>query len=184
MGLWIARNLTANYMKRLVIFGLAAIAAGPAMGQQPKSLGVFNGWTAIEATEPGGKVCYMVGRPEASEPANVRRGIILLTVTHRPAGKARDEVSFQAGYPLKPATPVVLAVERKAVELAPRPDANPEMAWAKDPAGDKTAVEALRAGKTVVVKGVSQRGTATADTFALAGFARAYAEIGKACGVK
>ncbi len=39
-------------------------------------------------------------------------------------------------------------------------------------------------GKQAVFKGVSARGTATTDTYALAGFAHALAQIDKACGVK
>jgi hypothetical protein len=36
----------------------------------------------------------------------------------------------------------------------------------------------------LTVKGTSGRGTETTDTFSLAGFTKAYAEIGKACGIR
>jgi invasion protein IalB len=49
---------------------------------------------------------------------------------------------------------------------------------------DKALVDAMRAGKTVMVKGTSSRGTETTDSFSLGGFTKAYAEIGKACGIK
>jgi hypothetical protein len=39
-------------------------------------------------------------------------------------------------------------------------------------------------GKQAVLKGVSQRGTGTTDTYVLAGFADMLGQIDKACGVK
>jgi len=57
-------------------------------------------------------------------------------------------------------------------------------AWLQDPAGDKAIVAALKAGKAVKARATSTRGTDTTDTFSLVGFSKAYAEIGKACGVK
>jgi hypothetical protein len=42
----------------------------------------------------------------------------------------------------------------------------------------------MRNGITMVIRAVSARGSETVDTVALAGFARAYAEIGKACNIK
>jgi invasion protein IalB len=164
---------------------LLLLTAVPAQAQTaPKSLGTFDAWIAIELPEKSSKVCYMVARPTKSQPDGAKRGDILLTITHRPAAKQRDEVSFQSGYPYKPGAPVTLEVEKKKFEMFTRPETAPEGAWAQDTAMDKALVDAMRAGNTAVVKGVSSRGTETADTFSLAGFTKAYAEIGKACGVK
>jgi invasion protein IalB len=161
------------------------LTALPALAQTaPKSLGTFDSWIAIELPEKANKVCYMVARPAKSQPDGAKRGDILLTITHRPAAKQRDEVSFQSGYPYKAGTPVTVEVEKKKFEMFTRPETDPEGAWARDAAMDKALVEAMRGGNTAVVKGVSARGTETADSFSLAGFSKAYAEIGKACGVK
>lgn len=163
----------------------------PALTQQagkaaagPKALGTFDSWTAVELADRGGKICYVVARPTKSEPAGVKRGEVRLTITHRPGTNHRDEVSFQSGYPYGDGATVVVEVEKKKVELFTKIDVDPEGAWTRDAAADKTLVEAMRSGKTLTVKGSSARGTATTDTFALAGFAKAYGEIGKACGVK
>jgi invasion protein IalB len=150
----------------------------------PKSLGTFESWIAIELPEKSSKVCYMVARPTKSQPDGAKRGDILLTITHRPAAKQRDEVSFQSGYPYKPGAPVMVEIEKKKFEMFTRPETDPEGAWAKDAAMDKALVDAMRAGNSAVVKAVSSRGTETADSFSLAGFTKAYAEIGKACGIK
>lgn len=165
---------------------LIAIAlAAPAHAQNgPKALGTFEAWTAIELPEKSSKVCYMVARPTTSQPDGAKRGDILLTIMHRPAAKQRDEVSFQSGYPFKPGAPVVIEVEKKKFELFTKPEADAEGAWAKDAAMDKALVEAMKGGNTLTVKGTSSRGTDTTDTFSLVGFTKAYAEIGKACGIK
>ena len=158
--------------------------AAPVGAQTPKSLGTFDSWTAIELPEKSSKVCYMVARPAKSLPEGAKRDDILLTITHRPAVKQRDEVSFQAGYPYKAGAAVTVEVEKKKFDLFTKPDIDPDGAWSRDAAMDKALVDAMRHGKTVVVKGTSARGTDTTDSFALAGFTKAYAEIGKACGIK
>lgn len=170
---------------RLALTIAVLLAAASASAQQgPKSLGTFESWTAVELPERAGKVCYMVARPTKSEPAGARRDAILLTVTHRPAVNRRDEVSFQSGYPYKEGAVVVVEVDKKKFELFTKPDVDPQGAWTRDAATDKALVAALRGAKTATVKGASARGTETVDSFALAGFSKAYAEIGQACNVK
>ena len=48
----------------------------------------------------------------------------------------------------------------------------------------ETAVDAMRKGSKLQVKGMSARGTETADVFSLAGFSAAMKAISDACGVK
>jgi invasion protein IalB len=57
-------------------------------------------------------------------------------------------------------------------------------AWARDANTDLEVVAALKQGKSATVKGTSAKGTATTDTFALAGFGDALAAAMKACSVK
>ncbi|WP_246200958.1 invasion associated locus B family protein [Azospirillum brasilense] len=61
-----------------------------------------------------------------------------------------------------------------------------ETAWARDADTDKAVTAAMRdaKGKSMVVKGVSARGTKTTDTYGTDGFAQAYDAINQACGVK
>ena len=49
------------------------------------------------------------------------------------------------------------------------------------PATDKKIVTAMKAGKSLKVKGTSWRGTQTVDTYSLAGISAALAAIDKAC---
>jgi hypothetical protein len=56
-----------------------------------------------------------------------------------------------------------------------------EAAWLASTGDEISFVEALKAGSTLVVKGTSQRGTVTTDTYDLGGVTAAMAEIDKAC---
>jgi hypothetical protein len=138
------------------------------------------GWSALAYSEKDGKVCYLVGTPEKSEPAGLSRGRIDLYITHRPGEKALNVVHFDAGYPYKPGAPADLDIDGKKFTLFTDKDA----AWTQDSATDKAVTEALAKAKHAVLKGTSARGTDTADTYALAGFDKALAAIDKACGVK
>jgi invasion protein IalB len=149
----------------------------------PKQLGTYDAWTSVEFAQSSGKICYLFARPETSEPKGAKRGDIMMVITHRPAAKSHDEVSFQAGYPFKDGAPVSVDVDGKKFSFFTKP-VDPDAAWATDPAADKAIVASMKSGKTLKVRGASARGTETTDTFKLAGFGKAYAEIGKACGVK
>ena len=101
-------------------------------------------------------------------------------VTHRPAEKIANVVSFVAGYPLKDGSEVSLDIGGSKFELFTKDDS----AWARTAELDKSIVATLAKGKQAVVKGLPQKGPATTDVYALGGFAKALALIDKACGVK
>jgi hypothetical protein len=143
-------------------------------------LGGAQGWDAYSDTEKGHKICYLVGEPSKSEPAGAKRNKIYASVTHRPAEKVSNEVSFNAGYLFKDGSDAELIVDGRKFSLFTNKDA----AWARDPATDKAVVEALAKGKQAVLKGVSARGTETTDTYSLAGLSQALGQIDKTCGVK
>ena len=183
-----------------VLGAILAAGAAPALAQKtgaqktqpqvpqdlptPKPLHSFESWTAVELNQSSGKICYAFVRPTSSEPKAAKRGDIMMVVTHRPAAKRHDEVSYRSGYPFKDGAPVMVDVDGKKFQFFTRPEVDPEAAWAHDPAADKAIIAGMKAGKTLKVRGTSARGTETIDAFSLAGFAPAYAEIGKACGIK
>jgi hypothetical protein len=147
-------------------------------GAQP--LGTSDSWSAYQATDGTGQVCYLVGKPQKSEPAGFARKPPMAMVTHRPAEKIANVVSFVEGYPIKEASEVAIGIGGSKFELFTKDDA----AWARTAELDRTIVAALGKAKRVVVHGVPQKGPATTDIYALAGFPKALALIDKACGVK
>lgn len=156
-------------------------AASTAAGSAGRTLGTFEGWTAYVSQDPGGKVCYLAGAPQKSASAGVtRKPPPMAMVTHRPAEKIANVVSFVEGYPLKEGSEVALDVGTAKFELFTKEDS----AWARTSELDKTIVTTLAKGGQAVVKGTPQKGSPTTDTYSLAGFDKALAAIDKACGIK
>ncbi|WP_290817497.1 invasion associated locus B family protein [Ferrovibrio sp.] len=163
--------------------GASAAQAAQAKKADPKAetkrIGKFTGWDAYEHTDKGAKLCYLHAQPQKKEPASAKRGEIYILVTHKPKEKIRNEVSIYFGYPLKEATPAQAVIGGTTIEMF----THQEAAWAADATTDQKLVDALRKGKTLVVKGESSRGTKTTDTYDLDGFTQALQAIDKACGV-
>jgi hypothetical protein len=195
---------SAMYRAIAAVVGIAAFLAPPAQAQtqrpqkqpaaqttpsqpaptqpapQPKRLGAVGDWVAYASAEKGGQICYVVGQPVKSEPANVKREPIHLLVTHNLGDKTTNVVSFIAGYKFKDGSDAPLAVGDKSFDLFTKDDT----AWARDAATDKAVVAAMLKAKQAVIKGNSARGTATTDTYNLAGFVQVLGQIDKACNVK
>lgn len=150
-----------------------------AAATETKRIGKFTGWDAYEHTDKGSKLCYLHAQPQKKEPASARRGEIYILVTHKPKEKIRNEVSIYFGYPLKDATPAQAVIGPTTIDMF----THQEAAWASDATTDQKLVDALRKGKTLVVRGESSRGTKTTDTYDLDGFGQALQAIDKACGV-
>ena len=153
--------------------------AAPAV-PTPTRLGAADSWVAYSSAEKGGQICYVVGQPAKTEPANIKRDPIHLLVTHNTADKTTNVISFIAGYKFKDGSEAPLAVGDKSFDLFTKDDT----AWARDPATDKAIVAAMLKGKQAVIKGSSAKGTATTDTYNLAGFSKVIEDIDKACKVK
>jgi hypothetical protein len=118
--------------------------------------------------------------PEITKLGSAQGWEAFTNAAHRPGEKRTNEVSFTAGYLFKEGSDADLAIDGKSFSLF----TNKEGAWTRDAATDKAVVDALAKGKQAVIKGTSARGTATTDTYSLAGFAQTLAQIDKACGVK
>ncbi len=164
----------------LMVFATTVVSAVPmhtARAQDPEVeiIGQFRDWTAYTFDEDGAKVCYMASQPQKQEGNYTKRGEIFALVTHRP--EERDVVSIIAGYSYEKGSEVTVTVDdRDPFNLFTYRDA----AWAYDGA-DAKLVAAMKAGRGMVVKGTSSRGTLTTDTYSLMGFTNAYQEISQAC---
>jgi invasion protein IalB len=157
----------------------APAAAASSTPPAAQSLGSSGGWTAYASKDRAGRICYVYGEPQKSEPASVKRKAMAM-VTHRPEEKIANVVSFVEGVPLKEGSEAALNIGGAKFDLFTKDDS----AWARTSDLDKTIVAALAKGKQVVIKATPQKGTATSDTYALTGFAQALALIDTACGVK
>jgi len=142
-----------------------------------KLIGKSGDWESFTYNEKGGKVCYMASQPKKSLGAAKGRGNVFFTITHRTADKSIGVISVDAGFTYKKDAPAELDVGGAKFDLY----TTGATAWARN---DKAVVAALLKAKTVIAHGTPAKGDAVADTFSLDGFAKALAEINKACDVK
>src|SRR5438128_1735425 len=81
------------------------------------------------------------------EAANFARKPPMAMVTHRPAEKIANVVSFVEGYPIKQGSEVTIEIGGNKFDLFSKEDA----AWARTAELDRTIVAALGKAKRVVV---------------------------------
>lgn len=159
----------------------AAKSEAKAQTAGPRSLGGTKGWTAYSAGDKKSLVCYLVGHPTKSLPANVARGPVSLSITDRPGDKSFDVVEFVLGYPAKHGSSAELRIDDK--KYSPLFTDN-NSAWNTNATEDRAVTTALAHGHQATIKAVSDRGTTTTDFYTLDGLNDALVLINKACGVR
>ena len=141
-----------------------------------EKLGDFSAWQAHRYDLEGTAVCNMWARPAKEEGKYTRRGEVYAFVLNRPADQRAGEISFEMGYPLKKNSRVRVAIGTSKFEMFT--DGGTAFAW---PDEEPKMIRAMRAGASMVVKGISSRGTETTDTYSLKGFTAAHNAINRGC---
>jgi hypothetical protein len=157
-----------------------ALGAGmlPAVAQQAQNLGTFKSWTAWKGTDANGEMCYISSQPQSTAPDGVKRSPIHFLVIHRKGLGTKNEVQTLIGYPFNTSNSNASAsIDGKSFPMVTEGEA----AWLASSADEPNFVAALKAGSTLIVKGTSQRGTNTTDTYDLGGVTAAMTEIDRAC---
>jgi invasion protein IalB len=155
----------------------AALFAAASAAAQTRELGSFQDWRAFQVKAGKTSECFAHAAPVKSEIKAGKRGKVSLSISHRPADKVRDEVSFTAGYPIKPDSSVELRIDKQKWNLFVSED----RAYAPDAATDAAIAKAMRAGTQLAVKATSAKGTPSVDTFSLRGFTAAHNAIATGC---
>ncbi len=166
-----------------VLAGLGAAGGNaPAQAQEPQAAGTFGDWVAYHYKTKKGPVCYIVSQPVKSELSRkgAKRDPVFFLVTHRPGDKVRAEVSTLIGYPFRPNSTPTVEIDGQRFTLFAVKDG----AWSEGPQVDRKIVAAMKAGRTMVVRGVSRRGTTSVDTYSLKGVTAAMNKIDELCGYK
>ena len=145
-----------------------------------KDLGSFKSWNALSYTESGALACMMFSEPEKSAGKYTQRGDIYAFVTHRPASKSLNQVSFEAGYTFQKSSAVNVTIDQERYNLITLGST----AWSDESDVNNRIVQAMRADKMMIVRGTSSRGTETTDSYSLHGFSAAHQTINRACKVQ
>ena len=170
-------------MKKCLLTICALIFSAGLAGatETPKVLGEYGDWTAWTYGSGKNIICYMSSTPKKDEGKYKKRGDIYAVVTHRPAEKSFDEVSFVAGYVFKPQAAFTVKIGN---QIFNKTFTEGDKAWTTTADEDKKLINAMKRGDKMVADGVSSRGTATKDTYSLKGFSSAYQAISSKCNKK
>lgn len=161
----------------LAMATLVALAP-PVMAQQATELGTFNAWTAWQATDASGVICYISAQPQKSEPAGANRDPIHFMIIHRKGLGTKNEVQTLIGYPFNTSSAnASAAIDGKSYPMVTEGAA----AWLASTGDEAGFVTAFKGGSSMVVRGTSQRGTNTVDTYSLSGATAAMNAIDAAC---
>ena len=154
-------------------------ASGFALAQAhaaPKVLGQFDDWDAAADGKGKNRVCYVSTKPKTSKGKYTKRGEVSVLVAHWPGRKQFGVVSINIGYDFKAKSEAIVKIGNATIEMFTQG----ETAWAYQ-GDDAKLVRAMRGGATMIVTGVSKRGTKTEDSFSLKGVSAAIRAIDKAC---
>ncbi len=170
------KRITGFHAAMTATIVMLLLASG---GLKAETIGTFGDWSTFMTTSNGNKVCYIGSEPQGSEGDYTIRGDTFLLVTHRPEIGELNVVSIRAGYKYKENSNVGVTIDGTTYTLF----ALGAMAWARDVKSDQQLVAAMRKGDTMIIDGVSWRGTQTTDIYSLKGFTRAYKKSLAACGI-
>lgn len=160
--------------------GMAALAAllvtSPSLAGKTKLIGTFAGWDAAAGGTGKDRTCYISSLPGKSKGKYRKRGETSITIAHWPNRRRFNEITVVAGYRYKKKSEVAVLIGRTGFRLF----TGGGRAWAY--AGDDAKlVRAMKTGASMIVSGVSGRGTRIVDTYSLKGITKALAAIAKAC---
>ena len=160
-----------------VVFGAAAAFAQ----ESSNRVAAETDWSVFVETDP--TECWSVSAPKETVNTRdgrvvaVRRGDILLFVTHRPGSGVSGELAFTGGYPFADGSTVTMEIGDVSFELF----TDGEWAWPASASDDAKITTAMKRGSLAVLTARSSRGTETKDTFSLLGFTAAMEEAENRC---
>jgi hypothetical protein len=144
------------------------------------TIGTFKQWTAYTSSDADGKICFVAAQPTDTKYAPSKPGArnsAYFIVTNFPRKKTVNEVSTIIGYIFKKDSKVTIDVEGKKFTMFTDKD----NAWIEDQTQEGTLIRAMRAARTMTIRGISTFGITTTDTYSLAGLGPALDAIAAEC---
>lgn len=162
----------------LMAFGFC-VGTGAAFAQPagPTLLGTHDVWETYKTTDGRGLVCYAVTQPQTKEPATAKRDTVYFLITTWPKQNIVNEPSIVIGYPFKQGGKATVQVGSDKWEFFTKADG----AWLQAAQDEQRLITAIRGAGELTVKGISQRGTLTTDTYSLKGISAALDKMAEGC---
>ncbi len=164
---------------RTLIPALLAVAltGASAQAQTPTLIGQNNDWDTYSYGGAKGKVCYALSKPTKLAPSDRNHGDVFFFISNRPGENVNNEPSVIVGYSFKEQSSVSVDIDGNKFTMFTKNDG----AWMANPTEERQLVGAMKAGRSMVVSGVSSRGTQTTYTFSLSGVTASISAADKAC---
>lgn len=144
---------------------------------QPKLVETFNDWSFYSHEGPKERICFAASAPQSSDPAGGRRDSAFFYISAWPREGVRTELSVKAGYPFRKGSEATVTIGNETFKLF----THEERAFVSDQIDELKLLEAMKKGSTMVVQGVSERGTVIKDTFSLLGVSKAVTNLTTQC---
>ncbi len=142
-----------------------------------QTLGTFGEWGAYLGGSGSSKVCFVLSQPKERLPKGLNRDPAYIFISFRPSQGIKNEIAFNMGYDLKPASDANATIGSNNFGLISK-DKN---AFLKNAAEENQFVDMARRASSLTVKGKSLRGNETTDRYALSGFGQALDRAVKEC---
>jgi hypothetical protein len=166
-------------MRRGIIgaVGALAVALPGGVAAQATKVGTFNEWTVYSSGAGKTKICFAAGAPKTGEPSTARRDPIYFYISAWPNDGVKSEISVKIGYAFKSGATATVTIGSSEFKLFTQGD----KAFVSDATEELKLIEAMKKGSSMIVEGTSQRGTATKDTYSLAGIGQALQAVSAGC---
>jgi len=157
--------------------------AAPAAPAGPVELVRSGDWAAYSVTDAQrNRSCYALATPRTADPAvGPRRDPTNMFITARPRQNVRNEISIVIGYVFQPNSAANIEVVASAGNQRFAMITRDRAAWVENPAQETQMIAAMRAGRELIVRGTSSRGTATTDRYSLTGLGAVLDRIAADC---
>jgi hypothetical protein len=170
-------TMRCEVLAGVMVAAMLAATSVVALPKSTKLIDKFNDWTFYSHRDSRSKLCFAIGMPKTREPPAVRREPPFFYVSAWPNEGVKSEVSVKIGYAFRKGSDVTVRIGKEAFKLFTKDD----RAFVADPAEERKLIEVMKKGSSMVVKGVSERGTSTKDTYSLSGIARALQALNAGC---
>lgn len=153
--------------------GLAVPASAQTVGQADQ----VGSWKLYVDLSGERGICFAATQPTETAPKGANRAPIFFYISSWPKDGVKAEISIKLGYVVNKAAPSVLTVNEEAFPLF----AEGDRAYIGDATRELKAIEAMKKGSRMTVQSVSAKGTATTDTYSLAGVSQALQKLAASC---
>ena len=167
-----------RFASALIILLAGAGIANVQVAGTAERVATFNDWSVYVANSANGRVCFAVSQPQDTEPTGVNRGGIYFMLSTWPSRGVHNEASIVIGYPFAEQSTVTVAIDTGDNFTFFTVN---EGAWLSNLDQENELVVAMQRGIQMTVRGTSQRGTETIDTYSLRGVTAALNRVGQEC---